>query len=180
MATLLEMANNIVSAHAQTTPMTTTEILAEIQKVYAVLQSLDSGIPVSEEPVETPTLTLKQAFKTNEVICMICGKGMKTLTRHLNQAHQTKPSAYRKQFNIPKTQKLMSKGYAAKRKEIAAGMDLGGNLEKARAARTSNIVVKVATVPVVKTKAPVPMVKKKAPVPEVKKKAPVPAKAEKK
>jgi hypothetical protein len=29
----------------------------------------------------------------------------------------------------------MSKAYAAKRKEIAAGMDLTGNLEKARAAR---------------------------------------------
>jgi hypothetical protein len=30
----------------------------------------------------------------------------------------------------------MSKAYTAKRKEIAAGMDLGANLEKARAART--------------------------------------------
>jgi hypothetical protein len=29
----------------------------------------------------------------------------------------------------------MSKSYAIKRKEIAAGMDLGANLEKARAAR---------------------------------------------
>ena len=57
---------------------------------------------------------------------------MKTLTRHLNQAHQMKPSQYRKQFNTPKTTPLMSKSYAAKRKEIAAGMDLGANLEKAR------------------------------------------------
>ena len=74
MATLLEMANNIVSAHALTTPMTTTELLAEIQKVHAVLQALDAGTPATEEPVEAPTLTLKQAFKTNEVICMLCGK----------------------------------------------------------------------------------------------------------
>jgi predicted transcriptional regulator len=86
------------------------------------------------------SLTLKQAFRTNEVICMICGKGgMKTHTRHLNQAHDgLKPSHYRKQFSIPKTQPLMSKAYAIRRKEIAAGMDLTGNLEKARAARGSN------------------------------------------
>jgi predicted transcriptional regulator len=72
---------------------------------------------------------------------MICGKGgMKTLTRHLNQAHQMKPTEYRKQFSIPKTQVLMSKSYSAKRKEIAAGMDLTGNLEKARAARLGNAV----------------------------------------
>ena len=51
-----------------------------------------------------------------------------------------KPAHYRKQFNIPKSQKLMSKAYAAKRKEIAASMDLGANLEKARAARLGNAV----------------------------------------
>ena len=138
MATLLEMAQQIVSAHAQTTPMSTTEVISEIQKVYSALQELETGAPVELTPEEpaTPTLTLKQAFKTNEVICMICGKGgFKALTRHLSQTHQMKPNEYRKQFNIPKSQKLMSKSYATKRKEIAAGTDLVGNLEKARAAR---------------------------------------------
>ena len=67
MATLLEMAQQIVSAHAQTTKLTTTELLAEIQKVYAVLQSLAAGVPVTEESVAVPTLTVKQAFRTNEV-----------------------------------------------------------------------------------------------------------------
>lgn len=138
MATLLEMAQQIVSAHAQTTPMTTTELLDEIQKIYAVLQSLDSGALLetfTKESIEAP-ITLKQAFRTNEVVCMVCGKGgFKALTRHLSQTHQMKPSDYRKQFNIPKSQKLMSKACAARRKEVAAGMDLVGNLEKARAAR---------------------------------------------
>ena len=141
MATLLEMSNNIVSAHAQKTPMTTEELLAELHKVHGALQALEAGTQVETPPEEpaTPTLTLKQAFKTNEVICMICGKGMKALTRHLSQTHQIKPSEYRKQFNIPKTQPLMSKAYTIRRKEIAAGMDLTGNLEKARAARVSNV-----------------------------------------
>ena len=138
MATLLEMAKDIVAAQAQTTPMSTEELIASINKVYTALQGLESGVSAAEEAA--PVLSLKQAFKTNEVICLICGKGgMKTLTRHLNQAHEMKPSAYRKQFNIPKTTPLMAKSYAAKRKEIAAGMNLAGNLEKARAARQTNI-----------------------------------------
>jgi predicted transcriptional regulator len=142
MATLLEMAQQIVSAHAQTTKMTTEELIQEIKTVYAALQSIETGVSSQEtEPVaEAPTITIRQAFKTNEVICMICGKGgMKTLTRHLNQAHQMKPTEYRKQFSIPKTQPLMSKAYTIRRKEIAGSMDLPGNLEKARAARVSNI-----------------------------------------
>ena len=149
MATLAELTKDIVAAHAQTTSMTTEELIAEIQKVYALFQSLEAGTapplvsvtaePAAEEP-STPSLTLKQAFKKDEVVCMVCGKGgMQTLTRHLNQYHQLKPSQYRKQFNIPKTQPLMSKSYSSKRKEIAAGMNLGANLEKARAARQVNL-----------------------------------------
>jgi predicted transcriptional regulator len=142
MATILEMTASIIAAHAQTTALTTDDLIGELKKVYAALQAIESGTAVVEGTVTAeavaPSLTIKQAFKTNEVFCMVCGKGgMKTLTRHLNQVHQLKPAQYRKQFNIPKTQPLMSKAYAVKRKEIAAGMDLGANLEKARAARTS-------------------------------------------
>jgi predicted transcriptional regulator len=177
MPTLLEMAQQIVSAHATKTPITTTELISEIQKVHAALQSLESGAitPETKTPPEssTPTLTLKQAFKTNEVVCMICGKGFKALTRHLSQTHQMKPTEYRKQFNIPKTQVLMSKAYAIRRKEISAGMDLGANLEKARLARGNT--GKKSNVPAVKVKAPVPVARAKAPVPAVRKKAAVPA-----
>ena len=144
MATLLEMAKEIVAAHAQTTTLTTDELIQEIHQIHAVLQQLESGTspeaPPSEAASAALTLTVKQAFKANEVVCMICGKGgMKTLTRHLNQAHQMKPASYRKQFGIPKTQPLMSRKYAETRKQIAANMDLGANLEKARAARKTNV-----------------------------------------
>ena len=144
MATILEMTASIVAAHAQTTALTTEEVIGELKKVYAALQAIESGTAVSENTGTTetaaPALTIRQAFKTNEVFCLVCGKGgMKTLTRHLNQAHQLKPAQYRKQFSIPKTQPLMSKAYAIKRKDIAAGMDLGANLEKARAARQKNL-----------------------------------------
>ncbi len=143
MATLLEMAKEIVTAHAQTTALTTDQLIQEIQLIHNALQQLEAGISSQElsspeTPDSAPLITLKQAFRTNEVVCMVCGKGgMKTLTRHLNQAHQMKPSAYRKEFNIPKSQPLMSRKYAETRKQIAATMDLGANLEKARAARKS-------------------------------------------
>jgi predicted transcriptional regulator len=167
MATLLEMTASIVASHAQTYPMTTDNLILELKTVYAALQSIGTGVIVELKTAEAaaPTLTLKQAFKKDEVICMICGKEMKSLTRHINQAHQLKPAQYRKQFNIPKTQPLMSKSYAAKRKEIAAGMDLGANLLKARAARKGVVADKKAKIPTVKGKAPVPAVKKKAAVP---------------
>jgi predicted transcriptional regulator len=145
MANVIEMVAGIVAAHARTTPMTTDDLLLEIKTLYKELHALESGISseaVSSEEEPAHTLTIRQAFRTNEVICMICGRGgMQILSRHLTQAHDgLKPSHYRKQFSIPKTQPLMSKAYAIRRKEIAAGMNLGANLEKARAARGSNVV----------------------------------------
>ena len=171
MATILEMTTQIVASHAQIYPMTTNDLIQELKTIYAALQGIEAGVLLEPEPTEAeaPTITIKQAFKTNEVICMICKNGgMQTLTRHLNQAHGLKPSQYRKQFNIPKTQPLMSKSYSAKRKEIATGMDLGANLEKARAARKVNVADKKAKISTVSGKAPVPAVRRKAAVPIVK------------
>ncbi len=66
---------------------------------------------------------------------MICGKEMKTLARHLKTAHGMKPSEYRKQFEIPRTQPLAARSYSESRRQMAVDRGLGDNLAKARAAR---------------------------------------------
>jgi predicted transcriptional regulator len=141
MATLIEMASDIVSAHVSANQMSTEELLAEIQKVHAALKSLESGQTVDGVASEAkPSLTIKQAFKKDEVVCMICGKsGFKTLTRHLSQAHGLKPGQYRKQFNIPSSQSLTAKNYSEARRQSALDRGLGDNLAKARKVRAENI-----------------------------------------
>lgn len=135
--TLLELTAEIVAAHASTTAMTSEELLQEINKVFNSLQQLEGGtIPAAAEEVKQPTISLKKAFQANQVICLICGKGgMKTLSRHLSSAHGMKPSEYRKQFNIPRTQSLTAKNFSESRREMATQRNLADNLAKARAAR---------------------------------------------
>jgi len=97
---------------------------------------------------------------------MICNKGgFKTLTRHLTTAHNLKPGQYRKQFNIPSTQKLAAKSYSEERSKAAIDRGMVDILAKAREKRMANIEAKKAAVPAVRVKAPVPAVKKKATVP---------------
>jgi predicted transcriptional regulator len=166
MSTLLELTAEIVKAHVGSTKMTSDQMLEELQKVYSALQALEGGKPLAPTEEEAiPTLTVKQAFKKNEVICMICGKGgFKTLTRHLNHVHDTKPRDYRKEFNIPKSQPLTAKSYTESRKQMALDAGLGENLAKARAVRMAKIQSK-KDVPIVKAKAPVPAkVQAKTPV----------------
>ena len=179
MPTLLELTASIVSAHVSNKQMTSDEMLQVLQKVYSSLQALETGSPVAIgtiPPTETPKLSIKQAFKKDEVICMVCGKGgFKTLKRHLTIAHDLKPGQYRKQFNIPSSQSLSAKSYSESRRQTAIDKGLGEGLVKFRADKK-----KAAAVPIVKVKAPVPAVKVKAPVPAVRKKASVPAKVTKK
>ena len=137
MATILEMAAEIVAAHASTTNMTKDELISELSDVYNALNSLEAGGIVTESAPEEqgPAVTRKKAFGRDKIFCMICGKGMKTLSRHLKTAHDMTASEYRKQFDIPRSQSLASKSYSEKRRKMAIDRGLGEKLAMARAAR---------------------------------------------
>jgi len=139
MATLLEMAAEIVASHASTTALTKEELISELAEIHKALSAMEKGEElgheVSEEEAAAPAISRKKAFGKNKVVCMICGKEMKTLTRHLKSAHNMKPGEYRKQFDIPRTQPLAARAYSESRKQMAIERGLGENLAKARAAR---------------------------------------------
>lgn len=137
MATIMEMAAEIIAAHASTTPMSKEELLSELTEIHAALSCLEKGeAPDTEETAEeTPAVSRKKAFGKDKIYCMICGKGFKTLSRHLKTAHEMTANEYRKQFDIPRSQSLAAKNYSESRRQMAVERGLADNLAKARAAR---------------------------------------------
>lgn len=136
MPTLLELAADIVSSHASTTPMTTEELIQELRLIHDNLKALESG---SQEPVvesaEPKKLSLKEVFKKNEVVCLECGTGgFRTLTRHLRSAHQMTPKEYRKKHDIPSSQPLSARALTELRRKNALERNLSANLAKAHEA----------------------------------------------
>ena len=145
MATLVEIAAQIVASHASSTPMTSDQLIFEIGKVHNALKNLEAGQGIEGTEEAKPSLTVKEAFKKGEVVCMVCGKGgFKTLARHLSTAHQMKPGAYKKQFGIPSKQALSAKSYSEARRAMAVDRGLADNLAKARQVRMGNIEAKKA------------------------------------
>lgn len=163
---LLDLTADIVIAHASVTEMSPGDLLKEIKMVYATLDGLAKSGKVltvetsdpepqksakktkgHEEPAAekakekpaiamAPAMTIEEAFKPDQVACMICGKaGMKTLKRHLSSAHDLKPGQYRKQFNIAQGQPLAAREYVEKRRQIALDRGLGDKLAAARDAK---------------------------------------------
>jgi len=138
MATLLEMATEIVASHASTTAMSKEELIAEIASVYQALQAIEKGeVAVETVPAEAAPskANVKKSIGKNAVTCLICGKSMKTLTRHLKTAHNLKPGQYKKQFGIPGKQSLAAKSYSESRRQMAIDRGLGDKLAAARAAK---------------------------------------------
>jgi predicted transcriptional regulator len=140
MATLLEMATEVVLSMAASSTLSKDELLAEIAAVHKGLAAIEKGEVLSEgapgESAAPPAISRKKAFGKDKVVCMLCGKGMKTLARHLKTAHGLKPGEYRKQFDIPRAQPLAAKAYSESRRQMAVERGLGDNLAKARAARS--------------------------------------------
>ncbi len=140
MATILEMAADIVAAHASTTNMTKEELVAELNDVYYALNNLEKG-DINNDQVEEeqgPAVSRKKAFGKDKIFCMICGKGFKTLSRHLKTSHEMSASEYRKQFDIPRSQSLAAKNYSDKRRQMAIDRGLGEKQARARAARSKS------------------------------------------
>ena len=139
LATVLEMAAEIVAAHASTSSMTKEEILAELQEVHAALSALEKGedVATSEHAQDetAPAVSKRKAFGKKQIFCMICGKGFTTLKRHLKTAHDMTDKEYRQQFDIPRTQPLASRDYTESRRQMAIDKGLAEGLAKARAAK---------------------------------------------
>ena len=146
MANLVEIAAQIVASHASSTPMTSDQLIFEIGKVHNALKNLEAGELVEGTEEVKTVLTLKEAFRKGEVVCMVCGKGgFKTLARHLNTAHALKPGEYKKRFGISSKQPLSAKNYSEARRKMALDRGLADNLAKAREVRMANIVAKKST-----------------------------------
>ena len=143
MGSLLELTANIVASHAKTSEMSSEDLIQELKKVHASLQQLEETGVIGTTTAAAPTMSLKQAFRADQVYCMVCGKGgMQTLTRHLAQTHGLKPGAYRKQFGIPSTQPLTARTFSEARRAMAKDKGLADNLKRAREVRAANILAR--------------------------------------
>ena len=131
---VLKMTTEIVVSHASMTELTPEQLVNEIKAVYNVLASLDGGV-ILEEPAEAkaeagmvkkPPIPLKDIVKAKYVVCLECGKKLKTLKRHLHKAHGLMPKEYYARFGLdPKKFPLVCMDYSVARSKMAKDRGLG-------------------------------------------------------
>jgi predicted transcriptional regulator len=125
---ILKLTTEIVVSHASMTELSPDQLVDEIKAVYNVLSSLEGGA-ILEEPaglVKKPTVPLKDIVKAKYVVCLECGKKMRTLKAHIRKAHNLLPKEYFQRFGLdPKKYPLVCKEYSEQRSKMAKDRGFG-------------------------------------------------------
>ncbi len=134
---VLKLTAQIVISHASMSELTPGELVSEIKDVYVLLSSLEAGAPMPEaaaapekgkeaEVVKKPSVPLDEIVKDKYVICLECGKKMRTLKAHLRKAHHLTPAEYFRRYSLdPKKFPLVCKEYSEQRRKLAKEKGLG-------------------------------------------------------
>ena len=139
MATISELTVQVLTARLAKRDMSIEELENEFKVISKHLKAIEEGTSLEPNPepaAETPIkVNMKKTFKANEVVCLICNKGFKTLKRHLAKAHNLTDKEYKQQFNIPAKQSLVASNYSAERKEAAQKNGLGAKMMAGKKAK---------------------------------------------
>jgi len=135
---VLKLTAQIVISHASMSELTPKELVEEIKEIYSVLSSLEAGEAVPEVAlgvpgkakeavvVKKPSVPLDEIVKDKYVLCLECGKKMRTLKAHLRKAHHLAPADYFRRYGLdPKKFPLVCKEYSEQRRKLAKEKGLG-------------------------------------------------------
>lgn len=141
MATIAELTVQVLSARLAKRDMSLEELQKEMTAISRQLMEIETGTGL--EPAEQPAeevkkeINLKQVFKKDEVICLICGKGFKTLKRHLGMVHAMTGKEYRAAYGIPAKQPLAARSFSEQKKAFALENRLGDRMLAGRKAKAA-------------------------------------------
>ena len=133
----LKLTAQIVMSHASMSELTTQELVEEIKDIYALLASLEAGEAgaeaapgapeaAKEAAVKQPSIPLDEIVKEKYVVCLECGRKMRTLKAHLRRTHKLAPAEYFRRYALdPKKFPLVCKEYSEQRRKLAKEKGLG-------------------------------------------------------
>ena len=98
------------------------DLIETVGRAIAALGREDTK-PASAKPA--PAVPVRRSIRQDHLVCLVCGKRLKTLRRHLNVAHQLTPEAYRKLFGLKSDYPVTAPNYAQYRSEAARRSGLG-------------------------------------------------------
>ena len=127
---ILVLTTDIVAAYVGRNQMAAADLPELIRSVHATMAGLAYGEAVdapeaAEAPALVPAVPIDASVSKDAVTCLECGKGFKTLKRHLSTEHDLSPEDYKARWQLSKDYPLVAPSYSKRRAATAKKIGLG-------------------------------------------------------
>lgn len=125
---LVELTADLVGAYVSNNPVPSGELPTLISQVFDSLSGLrgSSRAGAAEPSVKLePAVSVRKSISDDMITCLDCGKGFKSLKRHLQSNHGMTPEEYRDRWNLKSDYPMVAPNYADARSKLAKKMGLG-------------------------------------------------------
>ncbi len=118
--TTLSLATRLAISYLGNNKVARDDLPSLIGSLHDALTKLASG-----EEIREPAVAINKSVTRNGIICLECGKGHKTLKRHLSSGHGLTAEEYRARWGLGRNYPLVAPNYAKQRSKIAKKLGLG-------------------------------------------------------
>ncbi len=118
----LKGALEIVKAQASVRTMTEDEITSMIQKLASGIKAVSDGTTVESD--DSFAVDPKKAIREKSILCCICGKTFKVITKKHLLSHELTPEEYREKCGYKKKLPLVCKSLQRERRKKMKEMKL--------------------------------------------------------
>jgi len=128
---LVELTSDIVAAYVGNHVVPITDLRALISDVHAALSA--TAAPAAVEAVvekQKPAVSVRKSLQEDQLTCLECGNGFKSLKRHLMTHHGQTPEDYRGKWGLSDDYPMVAPAYAEARSRLAKESGLGQNRKR--------------------------------------------------
>jgi predicted transcriptional regulator len=122
-----ELTTEIVVAYVIKNTIAPTDLGDLIGAVGRALQVL--GREQAEPARPGPAVPVRRSVREDHLVCLLCGKQLRALRRHLHVTHRLTPEGYREQFGLKPSYPMAAPGYSRLRSETAKRVGLGQRVQ---------------------------------------------------
>lgn len=137
---LITLTADITSAYVAHNQVEADKVGSLVSNIHQSLASLGQG--QTEVKAPEPVVSVRASVKKDHLVCLVCGKKMKILKRHLAAEHGMSPEEYRQAYNLSGDYPLVASDYAETRRELAKKIGLGKSPNQKRGRKSSASVGK--------------------------------------
>ena len=120
---MIKLTARIVAKYLAGNALGAADLPNLIRTVHQALVDADQKPTAAETPV--PAVPIKKSVAAGHVVCLDCGKILKTLRHHISADHGLTPDEYRAKWGLPADHPLVAPDYAEKRSALARKAGLG-------------------------------------------------------